>query len=92
MTGFLRALFFPLASPVPPADPEEYNPPVHSLRPGLSHRGGDDGDASSLGGSSQLPGRRLRPHLDALAPLLAAHQVPMVTALTADLVRGKSGR
>ena len=79
--------------PAAPADPpEDYLPPAPSLRSGLSHRGGDDGDASSLGGSSQLPGRRLRPHVDALAPILAVHQVPLVTALTADLVRETAGR
>ena len=90
--GIPPGFVLPPADPVPPADPEDYHPPAPSLRSGLSHRGGDDGGASSLGGSSQLPGRKLRPHMDALAPILAVHQVPLVTALTADLVRETDGR
>ena len=89
--GIPPGFVLPPASPVLPADPEEYRPPAPSLRSGLSHRGGDDGDASPLGGSSQLPGRRLRPHMGALDPLLAAHQVPLATALAADLVREQLG-
>ena len=50
------------------------------------------GETESLAGSSQLPGRRIRPHVDALAPMLAAHQLPLVTALAADIVRETAGR
>ena len=88
----LGAAFHPVGPPVLPAGPEEFFPPVPSPRSGHSRRGGDDGDVSSVGGSSQLPGRRIRPHMDALAPMLAVHQVPQVTALTADLVRETAGR
>ena len=82
----------PADPPILPAGPDDYLPPAPSLRSGHSRRGGEDGDASSMGGSSQLPGRRIRPHMDALAPILAVHQVPQVDALTADLVRETAGR
>ena len=61
----------PADPPILPSDPVEYFPRAPSIRSGLSRRGGDDGDASSIGGSSQLPGRRIRPNMDALAPIFS---------------------
>ena len=85
----------PVIPPVPLVDPPaNYLPPSPSHRYGHSrHGGGEEGDGSDfLAGSSQLPGRRLLPHVDALAPILAAHQLPQAAALTEDLVRETAGR
>ena len=82
--------------PVLPIDPPaNYFPPAPPLRSGReSRRGGGEGggETESLAGSSQLPGRMIRPHVDALAPILAVHQLPLVTALKDDLVRETAGR
>ena len=56
-----------------------------------SHAGGDGG-ADSLVGPSHLHPRTPQPRVGALAPMLAPHQLPLVTALKGDLVRATAGR
>ena len=75
---------------IPPANFQPAAPSVRSERSRASYPR-DDGDGSESR-SPHMPGRRMLPHVDALAPLLAAHQLPLVDALAADLVQETAGR
>ena len=73
--------------------PAHFQPAAPSVRSERSRASypREDGDGSESR-SSHMPGRRMLPHADALAPILAAHQLPLVDSLTADLARETAGR
>ena len=77
----------------PPPPPVNYIPPAPSLRwEDREPRRVDGEETDSLDGSSHLHLRRPQPRVGALAPMLAPHQLPLVTALKDDLVRETAGR
>ena len=84
-----------LDDPPPPVAPADIVPPLEYPPPARSLDGEGDG-ASSIraeweSDSSSHRGRR-RPRVDAIAPLMAVRQMPLVGTLLADLIRETAGR